>query len=347
MVEDNVQPKVLQVGDGVISDVATVLDSASIDGKLLYVSDKIVNELYGAKIKEQISKVSYCEEVYVAENTINYADSLVSKIIDEQISCVVGLGGGSVLDVCKYVAYTAKRPLLSIPTTVANDGIASPIAVLKGDDGRPRSLMCSMASMLLIDTEVLASAPIQLIKAGIGDILSNYMALLDWKLASKRGKEQLNGYAYLMSKNAYNLLLNSKHSKICKGFVDELVNAHILSGLAMNFIQSSRAVSGSEHLFSHALDYYSNVKNLHGIQTALGTIAVLKLIGKEYEAVLDCLRRYQVDINPEKLGIDEDSFTYCMQHAVEIRPDRYTYLHEVDLSDKCVKELYRKLVKEL
>ena len=341
------QPKVLHVKDGVINDVDFVLCSSGIEGKMLYVSDTIVDELYGAKIKEQLCRVGCFEEVYVTENTINYADSLVAKIISEQVNCVVGLGGGSVLDVCKYAAYTANRSFLSIPTTVANDGIASPIAVLKGDDGRPKSLMCSLASMLLIDIEVLAYAPVQLIKAGIGDILSNYMALLDWELASNRGKEQINGYAYLLSKNAYSLLLNSKYTDICKGFVDELVNAHILSGLAMNFTQSSRAVSGSEHLFSHALDYYSDVKLLHGIQTALGTIAMLKLVGKEYGEILDCLKRYQVDINPERLGIDEDTFTYCMQHAVEIRQNRYTYLHEVDLSDKYVRTLYRELVKAL
>ena len=251
------------------------------------------------------------------------------------------------LDVCKYVAFTLKKPLMLIPTTAANDGIASTIAVLKGDDGKPKSLMCARAPMIVIDTELIYSAPIQLIKAGIGDILSNYTALLDWRLAFERGKDTINGYAYLMSKNAIDTILQSRYKKICIEFVDDLVNAHVLSGFAMDFEKSSRPVSGSEHLFSHALDYYSNVKNLHGIQTGLGTIAILKLIGEDYTELLECFKRYEVDLNPLRLGIDEDTFVYCMQHATEIRQDRYTYLHEIDLCEQRLKEVYEELIKEL
>ena len=341
------QSKVLHVGSGVINGVADVLDSVGITDKVLYVSDVNVDKLYGKKIKEQINRGWAYEEVLITENSIKYADNLAEKIVREDINCVIGMGGGSVLDVCKYATYTTGKQLLSIPTTAANDGIASPIAVLKQEDGKPKSLTCCMAPMLLIDTEVLTNAPVQLIKAGIGDILSNYVALMDWELACSRGKEQMNRYAYLMSKNAYETLLRAKHSVICIEFVEELVNAHILSGIAMEFAQSTRAVSGSEHLFSHALDFFSNVKNLHGIQTGLGTIAVMKLLGKDYAELMDCFRRYKVELNPEKLGIGEDTFVYCMQHAVEIRQNRYTYLHEADLSDKHLRDIYRKLVNEI
>ena len=337
----------LRVGSGVINSVTEVLSSACIEGKVLYVSDSRVDSLYGAIVKEQIRRCCFLEEVYVTSNTIAYAKLLGEKAVDLDVNCIVGLGGGSVLDVCKYAAFTSQKQLLLIPTTAANDGIASPVAVLKDETGKPKSLLCNRASMMLVDTELIFNAPLQLIKAGVGDIISNYMALLDWELACNRGKDRMNGYAYLMSQNALNILLKSKYNNICKEFVEELLNAHVLSGIAMDFTKSSRAVSGSEHLFSHALDYYSDVKNLHGIQTGLGTIAVLKLIGEDYKEVLDCLKRYQIDINPERLGISEESFVYCMQHASEIRQDRYTYLHEIELCDKHLRDVYKQLVKEL
>lgn len=337
----------LSIGRGVIYQVEKMLNKAGIKGKIMYISDPNVDELYGECVKSQLEKIGTFRAEYVIYHSIAYADSLAKIIRDENICCIVGLGGGSVLDVCKYVSYITKRTLMLIPTTAANDGIASTIAVLKEENGKPKSIMCARASMILIDTELIYRAPVQLIKAGIGDILSNHMALLDWRLAYERGKDTINGYAYLMSKNAIDTIMQSKHKKICIEFVDDLVNAHVLSGFAMDFEKSSRPVSGSEHLFSHALDFYSDVKNLHGIQTGLGTIAILKMIGEEYSELLECFKRYEVDINPIHLGIDEDTFVFCMQHATQMRQGRYTYLHEIDLCEEGLRKVYKELVEEL
>jgi glycerol-1-phosphate dehydrogenase [NAD(P)+] len=287
------------------------------------------------------------ESEYTDQNTIRYAMKLAERAIAEDIDCFVGLGGGKVLDVCKYAAYVSKKPYLAIPTTAANDGIASPIAVLKREDGKPKSLGAAVPAMVVIDTEVIAKGPIQNIKAGIGDTISNYMALLDWELAVLRGKDEMNGYAYLMSKNSLDVMMKTQYTQIGPEFIEVLVNSLVLSGIAMDFAGSSRPVSGLEHLFSHALDYYSSVKNLHGMQTALGTVAGLKLIEKPQEEVVQYLKTFQVDVNPRTLGIDEATFLYCMQHAASMRTNRYTYLDEVDLSSSRLKQIYRELIEEL
>ena len=273
--------------------------------------------------------------------------NIAERVIATDIDCIVGMGGGRVLDVCKYASFISKRPYLSIPTTAANDGIASPVAVLKRQDDRPKSLGAAIPSMTLIDIDVIASGPIQNIKAGIGDTISNYTALKDWELAVERGKDEMHGFAYLMSQNSLDALMKTKYNSITPDFIEVLVNSLVLSGIAMDFAGSSRPVSGSEHLFSHALDYYGSKRNLHGIQVALGTVAVLKLIENPIASVTDYLQRFDVNINPKQLGIDEDLFVYCMQHATTMRSNRYTYLHEVDLSTDRVKQIYKELVSEL
>lgn len=204
-----------------------------------------------------------------------------------------------------------------------------------------------MPTMILIDTAIVANGPIQNIKAGIGDTISNYIALLDWQFAVERGKDEMNGYAYLMSRNSLDALMKTQYTKICPEFVEVLVNSLVLSGIAMDFAGSSRPVSGSEHLFSHALDYYSKKKNLHGLQTALGTVAVLKLINRSQKEVVDYLKRFEVDVNPVSLGIDEDTFVFCMQNAAFMRNNRYTYLHEIDLDKMKLKRIYNELINEL
>jgi glycerol-1-phosphate dehydrogenase [NAD(P)+] len=173
------------------------------------------------------------------------------------------------------------------------------------------------------------------------------MALLDWKLAVSRGKEKMNGYAYLMSQNSLDALMKTQYTTICPEFIEVLVNSLVLSGIAMDFAGNSRPVSGSEHLFSHALDYYCETKNLHGLQVALGTVAVLKLINHPQTDVVHYLKRFEVDVNPINMGIDEASFVQCMQRASSMRNNRYTYLNEVDLTTDRLKCVYRELTKEL
>lgn len=338
---------ILKIAPDYISKVGLILAENNISGKILYISDPVIDALYGDTVRVQIERLGCLKAEIVDCNTIAYAMSVAERVIATDVDCIVGMGGGKVLDVCKYAAYVSKTPYLAIPTTAANDGLASPIAVLKRKDGKPKSLGCAMASMILVDTDIISSGPKELIKAGIGDTISNYMALQDWDFAVARGKDVMNGYAYIMSQTSLDALMKTQYDHICPEFVEVLVKSLVLSGIAMDFAGSSRPVSGSEHLFSHALDYYAGKKNLHGIQVALGTVAVLKMLGRPYKNVLEYLNRFEVDINPLHLGIDRDTFVFCMQKATSMRKGRYTCLHEMDLNAGMLTGTYNELLEEL
>ena len=338
---------ILKIGPGKLSEVYATMREAGICGNILYISDSVVDGLYGNIVRPQLSAAGNVEEAQVDYNTIAYAMSVAERVISGDINCIVGMGGGRVLDVCKYAAYIAKKPFLSLPTTLANDGITSPIAVLKRKDNKPKSLGCAMPSAIILDTALLSTCPTHLIQAGIGDTISNYTALMDWDLAVVRGKDSMNGYAYMMSKNSLDVLMKTQYDGICPGFIEVLANSIVLSGLAMDFAGSSRPVSGSEHLFSHALDYYSGIQNLHGVQVALGTVAVLRLLDQDDREVLRYLKKFGVNINPASIGIDEKTFVFCMQNATGMRSNRYTCLHEMELRSDRLCSLYHDLVRDL
>ena len=277
---------ILKIGSKKISDVKSTLNELHIKGKILYISDPYVDTLYGSIVRPQIEAVGRIKEQSVDYNTIAYAMEVAERVIATDIDCIVAMGGGKTLDVGKYAAFVSKRPFLSIPTTMAHDGIVSPIAVLKRKDGKPKSLGCAMPTAIILDTELIATCPPQLIKAGIGDTISNYMALKDWDFAVSRGKDEMNGYAYMMSRTSLDALMKTQFDHICPEFLDVLANSLVLSGIAMDFAGSSRPVSGSEHLFSHALDYFCVKQNLHGFNVALGTVAVLKIIDEDPSEVV-------------------------------------------------------------
>lgn len=338
---------ILKIGSGKIKEIESTLREANVFGKVLYVNDPYVDSLYGSIIRPQIEAVARIKEQSVDNNTISYAMDVAERVIATDIDCIVAMGGGKTLDIGKYAAFISKRPFLSIPTTMAHDGIVSPIAVLKRQDGKPKSLGCAMPAMMIMDTELIASCPPQLIKAGIGDTISNYMGLKDWDFAVSRGKDEMNGYAYMMSRTSLDALMKTQFDHICPEFLDVLANSLVLSGIAMDYAGSSRPVSGSEHLFSHALDYFCEKQNLHGFNVALGTVAVLKIIGEDPIEVVNYLKKFEVDVNPEHMEIPEDTFIYCMQHATEMRNNRYTYLHEADLNEGKLRRIYHELVEEL
>jgi len=338
---------ILKIGPGKITEIETTLKEANVSGKIMYVSDPFVDSLYGSFVRPQIETVGSVKEQSVDNNTISYAMTVAERVIASDIDCIVAMGGGKTLDIGKYAAFVSKRPFLSIPTTMAHDGIVSPIAVLKREDGKPKSLGCAMPSMMIMDTKLIASCPPRLIKAGIGDTISNYMALKDWDFAVARGKDEMNGYAYMMSRTSLDALMKTQFDHICPEFLDVLANSLVLSGIAMNYAGSSRPVSGSEHLFSHALDYFCEKQNLHGFNVALGTVAVLKIIGEDPGEVIHYLKKFEVDVNPAHMGIPEDTFVYCMQHATEMRRNRYTYLHEADLNEQKLRKIYNELREEL
>lgn len=339
--------RILDIGRKKINEVLSTLSKNADFQRILYVSDNVVDILYGNDVLNQLKEIGAIIKEFVDNNTISYAMDIAKMIFDKNIDCIVALGGGKVLDVCKFASYVSKTPILSIPTTAANDGVASPIAVLKDTIGKPKSIGCAVPDMILIDLDIICKCPEILIKAGIGDTISNYMALKDWSIACQEGKDTMNGYAYMMSKNSIDVMMNSHYDSICPEFVESLVDSLVLSGIAMDFAGSSRPVSGSEHLFSHALDYYNNKNNLHGLQVALGTIAMLKIIGEDYSEVLGLLNRFKVDVNPINLGISKELFILSFQNAKKMRENRYTYLNKIDLETDMLKRVYNELTEEL
>ena len=153
--------KTLCVEPGCINSIVRTLQDNQVSGAILYVSDPTIDGLYGHIVRSQLENIGPVESKYVDNSTITYAMQIAQHTIETNISCIIGLGGGKVLDVCKYAAYISKRPILSLPTTIANDGIASPIAVLKNADNRPMSLGCKVPTMLLLDTQIIQDSPIE------------------------------------------------------------------------------------------------------------------------------------------------------------------------------------------
>jgi len=110
--------------------------------------------------------------------------------------------------------------------------------------------------------------------------------------------------------------------------VRKVVKALISSGVAMGIAGSSRPASGSEHLFSHALDLIAPKPALHGEQCGVGTIMMMYLHGDNWQAIREALQTIGCPINAKELGIPPNYIVKALTIAHRIRRERYTILKD-------------------
>jgi glycerol-1-phosphate dehydrogenase [NAD(P)+] len=195
---------------------------------------------------------------------------------------IVGFGGGKALDVAKYIAFLCQLPYLSVPTSLSNDGFCSPQSSLTVD-GRRRPLASAVPFGVILDTAVCLDAPEILWHSGVGDLVSKFTAVADWKMAFHATGTPVDDFAALLS-DASVFQFIARPKRDLEG-MKLLGTALLLNGISMSICGSSRPASGSEHLISHALDSVSKRPRLHGLQVGVATYLISLLQGQHSEHI--------------------------------------------------------------
>ncbi|MDE2822191.1 MAG: iron-containing alcohol dehydrogenase, partial [Chloroflexota bacterium] len=149
---------------------------------------------------------------YPAKMDFGYLKQFTEGLPDD-VELVVGIGGGLVLDVSKYVALTKQLPLVLIPTIVSTGAIIhSVFAEWEGRNlGDTKNWPWIDPEYVLVDYDIVLSAPDHLNIAGVGDVLCGYSSLCEWKHREARGI----GEPYDESVTAD---MNALHARIVENF---------------------------------------------------------------------------------------------------------------------------------
>jgi glycerol-1-phosphate dehydrogenase [NAD(P)+] len=269
----------------------------------------------------------------VEGGTVDAARELAAELRQSWFDAVVGIGGGRTLDVAKYAASLAGLPYVAVATSLAHDGLASPVASLE-HDGRKGSYGVHMPLAVVVDLDFVRRCPRRQLAAGVGDALSNLNAVADWELAARENGEAVDGLAAAIARSGAESLLHREDDLLSEDFLTSLAQSLILGGLAMAVAGSSRPCSGSCHEIAHALDELHPGDRRHGEQVAVGALFGSYLRGDPLTGALDAaLRRHGVPRVPGDLGLSEDQFAEAVVHAPQTRPDRYTILEHLALGE--------------
>lgn len=287
-------------------------------------------------------------QLHVAASNQATAEELGSRAKRSGADAIVGVGGGRCLDIAKLAAARAGLTVVAVPTQLSHDGICSPVAVVPDVDGKPESLGAITPLFVFLSLPTLVSAPVASLRAGIGDLLANPLALRDWALAAERGHEEVSQRAWDLSVESFELiepLLDSDPAALANDpvFHRHLADALVLSGMAMICSGTSRPASGAEHEVSHALDELHGGVALHGAQVAFGCIISVALYGEDADAFRARLRRLSLPDHPSALGLNLNDLVRLLLHAPTTRPGRFTILEEADLDEASALALVRKI----
>jgi len=113
-----------------------------------------------------------------------------------------------------------------------------------------------------------------------------------------------------------------------------LLEALISCGVAMSIAGSSRPCSGSEHLFSHALDIVKPNSAMHGEQCGVGSILSAYLQKANWQGIKKTLKQLGAPTTAKELGVKNADVVKALELAAKIRPERYTILQKLNLDSK-------------
>ena len=190
--------------------------------------------------------------------------------------CVVSVGSGTLTDVGKAAAPPGV-PLVAVQTATSVNGYSDPFSVLLRT-GVKRTTPSRWPDVLVIDPAVLAGAPAELNRAGLGDLVSLFTCTAAWYLAGAVGLDPTYSPAVAGLNRRYGerLLDLAAGDLLSPDSLAELARILTLSGIAMGVAGSTAPSSGMEHMISHLLEMAAGARgqasSYHGTQVGVATL---------------------------------------------------------------------------
>ena len=214
----------------------------------------------------------------------NATAEVIAKLGDTEI--LIAFGTGTIHDITRWCAHKAKLPFVSCPTAASMDGFCSSVSAMTW--GGYKNTMAGVAPVLVIaDLDIIVKAPKFLTRAGVGDILGKYTALVDWEISSILTGEYFSDRIASITREAVKTMVDSLAGISSDEYssYENLMYGLILSGIAMQIIGNSRPASGAEHHISHMLELnvLGEIPALHGEKVGVATL----LVSDVYHALIN------------------------------------------------------------
>ena len=311
-------------------------------------------ERFGERLSEGFKGSDIAYEVCTFGGECTQAE--IAKIRREaskkRSEVIIGIGGGKVMDTAKAVAWFEKLPVIICPTVAASDAPCSAIAAVYTPSGEPESyiMMDKNPDMVIVDTEAIASSPVRMTVAGMGDALATWYEYKACEIAgsiSPAGGKQLLAAGALaelcrdiLYRDGRRALADARKGLLSRPFENVIEANTLLSGLG--FENGGLAAA---HAISDGLGTLAECHHLlHGEKVAFGLVCQLILEDNED---LARVQRFFVDvglpITLSQMGISEVTEEKLIRIAKGACADgSVIYNMPFEITEEVVREAVRK-----
>lgn len=266
-----------KIEEGVVSGVLDILRSAGLSFASFSVGD-------GHEDLKPDKELAF----RVAEMTRGMADHLIA------------VGSGVISDLVRYAAFLLDLPCVFVPTAPSMNGYTSSIAAL-AEHGIKKTLSVPPARAVFADITLLQRSPVEMVRSGLGDIVSKSVCNADWKLSQLVKKSYFCPLPFRITDRSESLYLEAAREigERTEYGITVLTDSILRSGLSMTMVGTSTPSSGAEHLLSHYWDFTAMRQGkkiqFHGTQVGVATLIMLRLY--------DSIRGISVkEVNLKRLG---------------------------------------------
>ena len=278
---------------------------------ILVVADTNTYAACGARVCEVLADRVCDTLIYTPEGILVPDESAIAALrarVSDRVDLILGIGSGVINDLCKFVSFDCGLPYVIVATAPSMDGYASRGAALILD-GMKVTLNAAVPQAIVADVDVLAAAPMDMIRAGYGDIIGKYSCLNDWRLSREVRGEYLCEYVLQATYDEVEKTVALADGIAARSpeAIGALMEALVAVGILMAYVGNSRPASGSEHHMSHYFEIVGLTRGEpylpHGIDVCCSAVqpALLreKLLSLDGSALLSAAfdrERYERDV---------------------------------------------------
>lgn len=266
------------------------------------------------------------------------------SILDEKIkefpnnvNLIVALGGGSAIDIGKYISYVMDKKLIAIPSMLSTNVYSTNKVALIVNENK-MTLFAKMPDEIIIDCDFLAKSS-KYNLYGLVDIFSIYTALYDWKIADDDNKEKIDNKIFKQANELLEetlLFVKDKLPTEIEKNIEQIYKIVGNAGLITNIYGTGRPESGSEHILAKEIEQH--IKIHHGISVSV-SIIIMSLIQKQpSKEIYDTLLKIGVLNNLEEKGITRE-FLFITLKGLKARYDRYSIVDVYSRDDIFINEI--------
>lgn len=264
------------VEKGAAAHLAEIFKS---DNEILIVADENTYAAAGKDVTAALEGKTIRQIIFTGKEILVPDEKAIDAVEKElyNASAIVGVGSGVIQDLCKYVSFDKNIPYAVVATAPSMDGYASNgAAMILG--GMKVTVAATLPRAILADPAVLCNSPMEMIRAGYGDIIGKFSALNDWKLSHVINDEYFCKWIYDITMEQVDRTMALANGLLCRDeeAVATLMEALVVVGIMMSFAGTSRPASGSEHHLSHFFEITGILENKpyfsHGIDVAYSTV---------------------------------------------------------------------------